>query len=112
MIPYQNTCIEIPKYICVKWSLFPSFSSKATPYKLLFFVTMFEYNLLLFEIDSLVFFFYNVSQQHILGCVIRLCDYVRVLVRKDMQLIIHELINPCHFTHLVTKPNHLIDYDF
>jgi hypothetical protein len=29
-----------------------------------------------------------------------------------MQLITNELLNPCHFTHLVIKPNHLINYDF
>ncbi len=41
------------------------------------------------------------TQQHILGFAIGLCDYV--LVKKDMQLIIHELLNPCRFTHLITK---------
>jgi hypothetical protein len=40
------------------------------------------------------------SQQHNLG--FATCLYNYVLVRKDI-LVINELLNPCHFTHLVAK---------
>jgi hypothetical protein len=42
------------------------------------------------------------TQQHILGFVIGLCDYI-LIQKGHMQLVIHELLNPCHFTHLIIK---------
>jgi hypothetical protein len=43
----------------------------------------------------------HLPQQHILGFVINLYNYI--LFKKDMQLVINELLNPCRFTHLVAK---------
>jgi hypothetical protein len=43
----------------------------------------------------------QLSQEHILGFVT--CFYEYVLVKRIFVLMITELLNPCHTTHLVSK---------
>jgi hypothetical protein len=34
---------------------------------------------------------------------------LKITTTHLIQIIIHELLNPCRFTHLIPKSNHLID---